>query len=220
MPHWLAVILTALVAALPLTGLIALALDWTRTGWDWFGDGFLILYLQVAGLGLLIHLILLLAFGGGKEAEARRTPESDATPEFAPAPEKGDVAFFLQRLPPHVRGDLICLEMQDHYVRAETALGSALILMRFRDAVAELGDAGMQVHRGWWAALDAMEELEREGRGVRLRLRGGRTLPVSRAGLPAVRERVRLRFDSGAPDFKSAGEAARSARGTVPGAVP
>jgi DNA-binding LytR/AlgR family response regulator len=81
--------------------------------------------------------------------------------------------------------------MQDHYVQAQTALGSTLVLMRFRDAVAELGDLGVQVHRGWWAAFDAMEALDRDGRSARLRLRGGGTIPVSRACLPAVRDALR-----------------------------
>ncbi|WP_269747113.1 LytTR family DNA-binding domain-containing protein [Elstera litoralis] len=33
---------------------------------------------------------------------------------------------------------MLCLEMEDHYLRAHTDQGNALILMRLRDAVAEL----------------------------------------------------------------------------------
>jgi hypothetical protein len=206
-PGWLAVVLTATVASLPLAALIAFALGGMQVTDLWFGSRFPILYLQVAAIGIAIHLTLLFLF---------RRPPPQLAPEAIPdAPPASPDSPFLDRLPAHIGRDLLCLEMQDHYVRAETALGSALILMRFRDAVAELGNAGMQVHRSWWAAFAAIEQIEREGRGARLRLRGGRTLPVSRAWLPAVRDR----FDSEAPDLKSAGEAARSARGAVPGTI-
>jgi DNA-binding LytR/AlgR family response regulator len=113
--------------------------------------------------------------------------------------------------------------MQDHYVQARTALGTTLILMRFRDAVAELGDSGVQVHRSWWAAFGAMEAIERDGRGARLRLRGGATLPVSRACLPAVREALsdpaRGGFDRQPPSSKSPGEGGDSARGAIAGTM-
>jgi DNA-binding LytR/AlgR family response regulator len=77
--------------------------------------------------------------------------------------------------------------MQDHYVEAHTSGGSTLLLMRLRDAAAELGEAGLQVHRSWWVAHDAVEAIEQEERRTLLRLRGGRRVPVSRASLPEVR---------------------------------
>lgn len=178
-PGWLATLLTALVAALPLTGLIAFALGGFRVTDMWFSERFLRLYLQVAGLGVAIQLTMRLIF---------RTAQ--VPPEVAPAatdPPTSQPTPFLERLPPHLGRDLLCLEMQDHYVQAHTRAGSTLLLMRFRDAVAELGAAGLQVHRSWWVAFAAIEALEQEGRGAQLRLVGGRTVPVSRASLPGVR---------------------------------
>jgi DNA-binding LytR/AlgR family response regulator len=67
-------------------------------------------------------------------------------------------------------------------------LGSALVLMRLRDAVALLGDLeGMQVHRSWWVARAAVEDVLREGRNVRLRLPRGLEAPVARAKVADLR---------------------------------
>jgi hypothetical protein len=216
-PPWLATVLTVAVASLPLAALVALALGGMRVTGIWLGNGFIILYLQVAVVGAAIRLAMMFLF--------RTTPPhaAEAPSEQAPTAPDPEASPFLRRLPPHLGRELLCLEMQDHYVRAETAAGSALILMRFRDAVTELGDSGMQVHRSWWAPFAAMEALEREGRSARLRLRGGGTLPVSRAWVPAVRKALARApsrgFDSGEAAFKSADEAGRSARGARPGTI-
>ncbi|MXO48785.1 LytTR family transcriptional regulator [Erythrobacter vulgaris] len=96
---------------------------------------------------------------------------------------------FLDRLPPSLGTDLQALEMEDHYVRAHTALGSDLVLLRLRDAVAELDAAeGLQVHRSWWVARGAVEEIRREGRNVRLVLANGVEVPVSRTNVQMLRD--------------------------------
>jgi len=96
---------------------------------------------------------------------------------------------FLDRLPPELGSQLLALEMEDHYVRAHTALGSDLVLMRMRDAVAELdGIEGLQVHRSWWVARGAVEDVSREGRNVRLVLSGGLEAPVSRANVQLLKD--------------------------------
>ena len=208
-PDWLAVQLTARVATLPLSVLVAIALGGMRVTDDWLGSRFGLLYGQVALLGVGIHLLMLFLFRRPLPAPAVAQPEQEAPPATAESP-------FLSRLPGALGRDLLCLEMQDHYLRAETALGSTLLLMRFRDAVAELGASGMQVHRSWWVAASAVEALERDGRGARLRIRGGGTVPVSRALLPAVREWVAggtgAGFDSDTPPAKSPSSGAAGGR--------
>jgi len=95
---------------------------------------------------------------------------------------------FLDRLPANLGRDLLCLAMEDHYVRAHTRTGSTLILMRLRDAVAELeGCAGRQVHRSYWVAEGAIQRSERRGDSVRLHLTNGLVVPVSRRHLPELR---------------------------------
>jgi hypothetical protein len=213
-PPWLSVLLTALVASLPLAALIGFALGGMAVDSGWFGERFALLYAQVAFVGVAIHLLMLFLY----RTPAAAPPEAPG-PAAAPAPAPTEAADspFLRRLPPALGRDLLCLEMQDHYVRAETRLGSTLLLMRFRDAVAELGAAGLQVHRSWWVAASAMEALEREGRSARLRLVGGATVPVSRAYLPAVREALAGRFDRPRPAGKSrAGDVPQGRQGIEP----
>ncbi|GLR80081.1 LytTR family DNA-binding domain-containing protein [Azospirillum oryzae] len=96
---------------------------------------------------------------------------------------------FLDRIPAKLGRDLLALEMEDHYVRVHTALGSDLILMRMRDAVAELaGIDGRQVHRSYWVAASAVAAVERKPDGkLSLRLTNGLLVPVSRTHAPSVR---------------------------------
>lgn len=223
-PPWLAVLLVAVVASLPLAAVIAFSLA-KLAGTDfWSGSRFLVLYGQVALVGICIHLLMSLVFRSEPESEPAPAAHEADPPVSGPVPRSTDGENpFLRRLPAELGRDLLSLQMQDHYVQVRTALGTTLLLMRFRDAVAELGEAGIQVHRSWWAAFDAMEVLERDGRSARLRLRGGSTLPVSRACLPAVREAVRDSarggFDSKARSSKSPDEGGDSARGAIAGTI-
>jgi hypothetical protein len=211
LPLWLAVILATVVASLPLTALLAFALGELRPPGSWFGSRFPILYGQVATVGIAIHLLMLTLFRRAASDETLPMAAAEAVSEAPapPPPPPPAPSPFLRRLPPALGRDLLCLEMEDHYVRAQTTLGSTLLLMRFRDAVDELGQAGMQVHRSWWAAFAAMDAVERDGRSAQLRLKGGSMVPVSRAYLPAVREamagRARAGFDTPPPPGKSAG---------------
>lgn len=110
------------------------------------------------------------------EAPANALDEPAATP-------------FLDRIPSRLGRTLLALEMEDHYVRVHTEQGSDLILMRLRDAVAELqGLDGLQVHRSYWVAAQAVTGVERrpDGKAVLL-LRNGLRVPVSRSYASAVR---------------------------------
>ncbi|KAA0686975.1 LytTR family DNA-binding domain-containing protein [Azospirillum brasilense] len=116
---------------------------------------------------------------------------SPPLPDNAPAPPAEPA--FLARLPARLGRDLLALEMEDHYVRVHTEAGSDLILMRLRDAIAELaGLDGMQVHRSHWVAAAAVAGVERKPDGkLVLVLRNGRRVPVSRSYLTEVRAAAR-----------------------------
>ncbi|MDE0447206.1 MAG: LytTR family transcriptional regulator DNA-binding domain-containing protein [Spirochaetaceae bacterium] len=108
-------------------------------------------------------------------------------------------AQFYDRLSLSVSRDIIYLKVDDHYVNVYTTGGSCLVLMRFADAVADLGDLGMQVHRSYWAAHRHMRAtVRREGRTM-LRLTGGAQVPISRPYLPAVRAALRATQHRSAP---------------------
>jgi len=115
----------------------------------------------------------------------RRRPEAQPAPVAdTPAPAN----TFSRRIPSHLGGELLALGAEDHYLRVVTPLGSDLILMRLSDALGELGpDAGLQVHRSWWVAKDAVREVRRDGARTVLVLCNGLEVPVSRTYLAAVR---------------------------------
>ena len=108
-------------------------------------------------------------------------------PSVAATPTAGAPSF-LDRMPPRIGRELLCLQMEDHYVRAHTARGSDLILIPLKDAIAELGAVnGMQVHRSWWVAKDAVSESVANGRNLGLRLTNGLDVPVSRASVAKLK---------------------------------
>ncbi len=116
------------------------------------------------------------------QAEPQEELEPDAAQasvsQAAPEPSNP----LLDQLPPELGSEVTALEMEDHYVRVHTMLGSHLVLMRLRDAMAHVAELeGRQVHRSWWVARLAVEDVKREGRNVRLILAGGVEAPVSRA---------------------------------------
>jgi hypothetical protein len=114
-------------------------------------------------------------------------PSAPASPAVETLVEQRG-ADFLNRLPPRLGRDLLCLQMEDHYVRAHTATTSDLILIPLKDAIAELGDTpGMQVHRSWWVARSAVAEPVANGRNLSLRLINGLEVPVSRASVAKLK---------------------------------
>lgn len=92
--------------------------------------------------------------------------------------------------------DIHAVRAEDHYCRLHLADGrSLLILARFADVLAELGDIdGEQVHRGAWVAAAGVDGAVRDGRAWRLLLRDGTRLPVSASYAACVRQRGWLRI--------------------------
>jgi hypothetical protein len=167
-----------IAASFPVTLLVWLA-SWRHTPSLWpslpeyvgfYGSVFLI----GAGLMLVIWLVDRASAPAAVTAPGpAMSPRSEAAPPAQPA--------LLRRLPAKLEAPIVALEMEDHYVRVHTERGSTLLLMRMRDAVAELdGLEGAQVHRSWWVARNSIEAVERDGRRITLRLRTGIEVPVSR----------------------------------------
>lgn len=108
--------------------------------------------------------------------------------EPAPTPDMSATPFFMRRIPAHLGDELLCLEMEDHYLRVHTAAGSDIILCRMRDAAAELASMeGLQVHRSYWVARNAVREIARDGDKLILILTNGMRVPVSRTYRPQLR---------------------------------
>ena len=119
---------------------------------------------------------------------------------------------FLDRLPGNTGQDVIYLNVSGHYVNVVTAAGSAVILMRFADAIAELDDTGVQIHRSYWVAHRHITAIFRRDERTLVRVTGGHELPVSRTYLTAVRalipQAAERREDSGSAtgDFIPGGD--------------
>lgn len=92
--------------------------------------------------------------------------------------------------------EVLCLSMEDHYVRVHTASGSRLIAGPFERVISGLGGReGMRVHRSWWVARSAVAGVEIEGRNLRLTLTNGLRAPVSRASVARLRQMGWLALD-------------------------
>ncbi|SEN73325.1 transcriptional regulator, LytTR family [Sphingomonas gellani] len=202
LPQPMAVAAACLFGALPTTLLVALVF----VGYRWRSITVADLaatYVQVLIVGVTVTLVQALVERGrglpGDTPHAGVEDLSPPTPADCPpmphpitAPNQPPVpsAAILDLLPPHLGRDLICLENEDHYVRAHTPLGSALILMRMRDAAQQLGEEdGSRVHRSWWVARRAVVGSVRHDRNVRLLLVDGREVPVARANVADLRAR-------------------------------
>lgn len=110
---------------------------------------------------------------------------------------------------------VLCLQMEDHYVRVHRASGSSLELMPLHEAVRRFGTAdGLQVHRSWWVAGTAVAQVERDVRNWRLRLTNGTTVPVARNRIAAVRARGWL--NGGEPAQAADGQTATPRAGPRP----
>ena len=84
--------------------------------------------------------------------------------------------------------EVLCLQMEDHYVRVHTRGGSRLVMATLGQAITALdGAEGLQVHRSWWVARRAVAHARRQGRNLRLELVNGIVAPVARAGVASVR---------------------------------
>lgn len=85
------------------------------------------------------------------------------------------------RLSAGFSGPVVALQSEDHYVRVHGPRGSELVLMRLREAIAEMAsEPGDQVHRSWWIARAGISRVERSGRSWSIHLINGETAPVSR----------------------------------------
>ncbi|MEM6900757.1 MAG: LytTR family DNA-binding domain-containing protein [Pseudomonadota bacterium] len=111
------------------------------------------------------------------------------------AQETGDsvvdpLAKFMERLPVKYRtADLYAVSAEDHYLRVHTSVGEELILMRFGDAMRELGMAdGLQTHRSWWVSSSGVADSRRDAGKLVLVLKSGGEAAVSRTYAGAVKE--------------------------------
>lgn len=167
---------------------IPLAFIWRSVGQEEFRelDGY-------AGLLPFSLLCALAVMGVSQWAESadermrKRMPKQSGQAASRPAQtvadedeQEADPAL-RSRLSDGFTGPILALQSEDHYVRVHGENTSELILIRLRDAIAEMdGVEGEQIHRSWWIARDAVASAEPSGRTWAITLRNGEIAPVAR----------------------------------------
>lgn len=187
LPIWFAVGLGIAVGSLPLAVVLAYfsAVFWPPDHGRM--PALFVLYGQVLAMAEPCAFAYYFLADRGWRAAAARSRAPEPRPSSVHN-QDADGAAFLNRLPPRLGRALVCLQMEDHYVRAHTASGSDLILIPLKEAIAELGGVdGLQVHRSWWVARDAVVEPVASSRSLSLRLSNGLQVPVSRASVAKLR---------------------------------
>lgn len=97
--------------------------------------------------------------------------------EMAPEPEPG----LLLACQPEIRGDVLAAEAQEHYVKIKATEQGGMALYRFGDAVRDLSRYnGMQVHRSHWVSDEAVAAVIGKRGSLKIELRDGDIIPVSR----------------------------------------
>jgi hypothetical protein len=173
LPVWPVVGVALLIGCLPL----ALFISWLATTlwpflrerigfWEWYGQ---CVFLSGPILSFVVVRRVLKARSGSVS-----NPPLDVTLSTS------------KTLPPS--GEVLCLRMEDHYVRVLTLNGSRLVAGPFERVIAGMTVEGMRVHRSWWVARAAVTGVVADGRNLRLTLRGDLTAPISRASVARLRE--------------------------------
>ncbi len=80
-------------------------------------------------------------------------------------------------------GDVLALQMEDHYVRVHRPTGTELILMPLGRAIEAMQVQGLRTHRSWWVASHAVERVDGNARSMRLILSNGAIAPVARSAV-------------------------------------
>lgn len=173
--------IVSLVSAVPLTFVAAWMISLVRPGHGYAPLQLPVLFAATAVVQLAIVFTLLRTSG---------VPPLP-TPKPREPPQVTFPSALLSRLPKRLGEEIVALEAEDHYVRVHTTLGSDLVLMRLSDAIAAIGpQLGLQVHRSWWVAHDAIRETVRSEHRSQLKLRNGLLVPVGRKYAAALRSRV------------------------------
>ncbi|MDV7340082.1 LytTR family transcriptional regulator DNA-binding domain-containing protein [Terasakiella sp. A23] len=90
-------------------------------------------------------------------------------------------ATFLETLEPKLKGDLLWITAQEHYVKITTSEETRTVLYRFSDLIRDLhAHPGMQIHRSHWIAFDAITDVEKSSQSMKVTLSSGAIIPVSR----------------------------------------
>ncbi len=121
---------------------------------------------------------------GAAGAEPMRVVTSDAPVN----PSVPTVFLRLSKMSRPTPDTLIAIEAEEHYLKVHSDQGSELVYYRFGDAVHDLQDwNGLQVHRSYWVARQAVTGVTAHDRKISLTMRNALEVPVGSSYLALVR---------------------------------
>lgn len=172
----LVAVVAGLVGTFPVVATVYLAEAITigqgQGPFDWSGLLRIALYVapSVIGVTLIVNLVI---------ASRHSDQSTSASPISAPPQPMSQLQ---RKLPHHLGRTIVCVQAQDHYIEVTTPIGSATVLMRLSDAVADLaGFDGVQIHRSWWINLAHVTETVRGSNGPEVVLSTGNRVTVGRS---------------------------------------
>jgi DNA-binding LytR/AlgR family response regulator len=162
-------------------------------------------HLALCALIVLPRLLLSSYREAAPAAEAGDTQIAPAATGAAPVllhpkapnqPAVSSALLFLERFEPPMKGAVLAVQAQEHYVRVVTSEGAGCTLYRFGDALRELeGVSGLQVHRSFWVADAGVAAIRNGRRGMKILLRNGEEVPVSAKHADLVQRRYSERLE-------------------------
>ncbi|MDC7694379.1 LytTR family DNA-binding domain-containing protein [Asticcacaulis sp. DXS10W] len=172
----------SLIGTIPMMGLVWLV---TRI---FYGEG-LPFSFTLYGFTALIALPTVIIHHFMHQFGSRQGQPDVAVGQLATDQLSGEASrrnVLLERLSGVRASEILCMQVEDHYVRVYTSAGSQMVLMRFSDAVAAMqGVDGVRVHRSWWVARMAVTKIHKKGRKLEIELSNALLVPVSREGKKA-----------------------------------
>ena len=175
----------AFASALPCTAEVWLLLELFDDPVPAQAAALLMLYAQC----LLITLLLCAVFRLMVQMRWTQSEAPTAVAELQSAAEPRQGSNFTEQIPARIRGSLVSVSAEDHYLKIVTQTGEALVAGRFSTALSELAaEQGLQIHRSHWVAHQAITRVKRQDGRTTVKLCDGRSLPVSRSYTGALRE--------------------------------
>ncbi len=111
--------------------------------------------------------------------EEEITLEPTTTTNLEP---KRPAPAFIEKMTKPIGREPWAIKAEQHYIRIYTQLGDEMVLYRFSDAIKGLeGFDGLQVHRSYWVAINAIESIENGGSSMTLKLKNEIEVPVSKS---------------------------------------
>lgn len=95
---------------------------------------------------------------------------------------------FARRLKPELGSQIKYIKAEGHYVFVMTEKGEDLVYYRFGDAIIQLADTGIQVHRSYWVSHSTLRDESTTLKDHEIHLETGDKIPIGNTFLQVLKE--------------------------------